>query len=50
MHWFGMFQNGVGTMLSDNKMGLDWTGLGQGNMFVVRLFIMRTSGEERLIV
>jgi len=41
-----------GTMLSDDKMELDWTGSGEGNIIVVRLFItsMRTSGEERVIV
>ena len=37
-----------GTMLSDDEMGLNW--LRQGNIFVVRLFIMRTLGEECVIV
>jgi len=39
-----------GTVPSDVKMGLDWTGSGQENFFVVRLFIMITSGGERVIV
>jgi len=39
-----------GNVLSDDKMGLDWTGSGQGNIFVVRLFITRTSGQQRVIV
>jgi len=39
-----------GTVLSDGKMGLDWTGSGQGNIFVVCLFITRTSGKQRVIV
>ena len=39
-----------GTVLSDSQMGLDWTGWSVGNIFVVGLFIMRTSGGEHVIV
>jgi hypothetical protein len=40
----------LGIVLSDSQMGLDWTGSREGNISLVRLFIMRISGEEYIIV
>jgi len=39
-----------GTVLSDSQLGLDWTGSREGNIFIVGLFIMRTSVGENVIV